>query len=117
MIRAVLPPTHHRIFGVSARWLTKIFIACDILSFLVQASGSSVASSEDWTGHMGKIGTYILMAGLSFQVAAFAVFLTVFGRFDYLATKKHQAVPDAPAHWRRLVVAVYISSASIMVSL
>ncbi|OAA51759.1 RTM1-like protein [Metarhizium rileyi] len=36
LIRAVLPPSHHRILGVPGKRLTPIFVICDIVSFIFQ---------------------------------------------------------------------------------
>jgi hypothetical protein len=93
--------------------LTRVFVGCDILSFLVQGSGSGIASSDNWKGNSAKIGTDVLIAGLGSQVATFVVFLAVFIRFHQLA--RHSAVETAPRHWQKLVVAVYISSFLILV--
>jgi hypothetical protein len=114
LIRAVLPPDHHKVWGIPARLLTRIFVTADIISFFVQSSGSGVASSKSWTGPTERIGTYILIGGLGFQVLAFSLYLSVFGRFHYLANKVE--VENAPHGWRRVVRAVYISSSLIMVS-
>ena len=115
LILNVLPPTHHRILGIAGRLLTPIFVTFDIVSFLVQGNGSAIASAGNWTGPKEKIGRYTLIGGLLLQLLAFGLFLTVFGRFHFLATRF--AVPEAPGGWRKVVRAVYISSIAIMVSL
>lgn len=79
----------------------------------MQGNGSGVASSDNWTGETEKIGRYILVGGLVFQFIAFGLFLAVFGRFHVLANKLE--VSNAPIGWRKVVLAVYISSAMIMV--
>lgn len=114
LIRAVLPPSSHRILGIPGRRLTPIFVACDIIAFLVQGSGSGIASSDNWTGPNEKLGRYVLIGGLVFQLIAFSLFLAVFGRFHFLANRYE--VADAPKGWRRLLIAVYCSSILIMVS-
>lgn len=113
LILAVLPPSRHRVLRIPGHRLTPIFVACDIVAFLVQGSGSGVASSNNWTGDEERIGRYILVAGLALQFVAFSLFLCVFGRFHILANRN--AVTDAPGGWRKLVLAVYISSIPIMV--
>jgi hypothetical protein len=50
LIRTTLPEHNQRIFGVPARWLGRTFIFSDVSSFLMQASGSGVASSGNWEG-------------------------------------------------------------------
>lgn len=113
LILAVLPSSHHRILGIPGRFLTPIFVAFDILSFIVQGNGSAIASSGNWTGDKEKIGRYTLIGGLVLQLVAFGLFLAVFRRFHVLANRF--AVSDAPPGWRKVVIAVYVSSLCIMV--
>lgn len=114
LILSVLPPHRHRIFGIPGRLLTPIFVTFDILSFLVQGNGSGIASSGNWTGPKEEIGRNVLIGGLVLQLVAFGLFLAIFSRFHILANQ--YAIPEAPAGWRKVVFAVYISSISIMVS-
>ncbi|EWG42071.1 hypothetical protein FVEG_15388 [Fusarium verticillioides 7600] len=113
LILAVLPPSHHRILRIPGRRLTPIFVFCDVIAFLIQGSGSGIASSDNWQGEMERIGVKVLVVGLAFQLAAFSLFLCVFRRFHILALRV--AVEDAPRGWQRVVFAVYISSILIMV--
>ena len=114
LILAVLPPSRHRILKIPGRRLTPIFVACDIVAFLVQGSGSGIASSDNWQGQMEKIGRNVLIGGLAFQLVAFSLFLCVFRRFHVLANR--MAVDGAPNGWQKVVLAVYVSSSLIMVS-
>ncbi|KAF4446530.1 hypothetical protein F53441_9835 [Fusarium austroafricanum] len=113
LILAVLPPSRHRILKIPGRRLTPIFVACDVIAFLIQGSGSGIASSDNWQGKMEKIGVNILIVGLVFQLVAFSLFLCVFRRFHILADR--MAVEEAPKGWQKVVFAVYISSILIMV--
>ncbi|KAM5348780.1 hypothetical protein ACJ41O_008603 [Fusarium nematophilum] len=113
LILAVLPPSHHRILKIPGRRLTPIFVVFDIIAFLVQGSGSGIASSDNWQGQMEKIGRNVLIGGLAFQLVAFSFFLCVFRRFHILANR--MAVDDAPKGWQKVVLAVYVSSSLIMV--
>ncbi|CAG7564901.1 unnamed protein product [Fusarium equiseti] len=113
LILAVLPPSRHRILKIPGRRLTPIFVGCDIVAFLIQGSGSGIASSDNWQGEMERIGVKVLIAGLSFQLVAFTLFLCVFRRFHVLANR--MAVDTAPKGWEKVVLSVYISSILIMV--
>ncbi|KAI9151850.1 RTM1 [Paramyrothecium foliicola] len=113
LIVAVLPESAHRILKVPGRRLTPIFVVCDVLAFLVQGSGSGIASSDDWQGSSGRTGRYILIGGLAFQLVAFSLFLAVFGRFHVLGNR--MAVDTAPQGWRQVVKSVYVSSSLIMI--
>lgn len=113
LIRAVLPPTHHKIFRVPARLLTRIYVTFDIVCLCVQSSGSSLASSVGWTGNLSDIGINILLAGLSLQVLAFSTYLCILVRFHLLS--RSMAVSGAPEGWFKVLKAVYISSFLILV--
>ncbi|GKT57781.1 RTA1 domain containing protein [Colletotrichum tofieldiae] len=77
LIRAVLPASHHTIYRVPARRLTRIFVGCDVVAFCIQGAGSGVASGGSWTGTLKEVGTKILIAGLVVQVFCFGVYLVV----------------------------------------
>lgn len=112
----MLPPsTGHKVFGVPARLLTRVFVSSDVLTFFVQAAGSGVASSVEWVGPTANVGVKILIGGLALQAVMFIFFLSIFSRFVYLAKRKGLAVADAPRGWEKVVVAVYVSSAMILV--
>ncbi|KAH6845697.1 RTA1 like protein-domain-containing protein [Chaetomium sp. MPI-CAGE-AT-0009] len=117
LIRAVLDParTRHRVLGLPARLLTRVFVGCDVVSCLVQVSGSAVASSVQWVGRTAEVGMDVLIAGLVVQAVAFAVILGVLGRFWFLAGKGGCVAADAPCGWQRVVVAVCVSSVLIMI--
>lgn len=59
--------------------ITKLFVSCDVVTFLLQAAGSG---SQVAGGSFAKIGHYIALAGLIAQLVSFALFcvlLVVFG--------------------------------------
>jgi hypothetical protein len=96
--------------------LTPIFVICDIVSFIIQVSGTGIASSQSWAGTTLTIGTNILIAGLSTQVATFAFFFAIVVKFHRLTM--HDGIKrSAPGdRWRKVLIAVYISSGLIVVS-
>ncbi|QKX53001.1 uncharacterized protein TRUGW13939_00072 [Talaromyces rugulosus] len=60
---------------ISSAWIPRIFVISDILSFLTQASGSGIASSNDWQGTSKDAGIGVLIAGLVLQLVTFSIFL------------------------------------------
>lgn len=113
LIPLILPRSCHAIFGIPGRLLTPIFVTTDVFAFLIQGSGSGIASSNNWTGPNEEIGRWVLVGGLAFQFVSFGAFLCIFVRFHHLA--KLYALQEAPVGWRKVVLAVYMSSAAIMV--
>ncbi|PGG96137.1 hypothetical protein GX51_07974 [Blastomyces parvus] len=93
-----------KIFGISAQRLTLIFVLLDVFSMLVQASSSSLMSSDD--PKMVKIGINVYMGGIGLQELFIVLFLVLAGRFQYLMTQMERYQPfDLP--WRRLLYSLY----------
>lgn len=49
-------------------WYTYIFIACDVLSLVMQSAGGALAATADPGENIGDIGTDIMIAGIIWQV-------------------------------------------------
>lgn len=85
----------------------------DILAFLIQASGSSIAASGNWTGDQATVGTNVLIGGLSLQVATFAWFLSIMIRFWWCTAM--EVKEGAPVGWFKVLQAIWVSSSLILV--
>jgi hypothetical protein len=109
LITAVLHPDSHTILGIYARKITKIFVVCDFLSFLIQVSGSGLASSNNWQGDSEKIGVDILIAGLATQLVTIAIFMFILGTFTKMVFLEGRATAAAPPGWKRVHMANCIS--------
>ena len=71
---------NERITGVSPRWLAKIFVAADMVSFFVQAAGGSmIANDED--ADVRLTGQRVYMAGIGVQLLFVVVFAGVWAVF------------------------------------
>lgn len=101
LTRAALAEPHQRIFGVAPARVTKIFVGCDIVSFLVQAGGSGVAASGNWEGDDAKTGEDILLAGLATQVATFVFFVAMLLAFHRRVALVGERT-DSPRGWRKV---------------
>lgn len=90
-----------------------VFVTSDVFSFLIQVSGSGVASSQDWAG---TTGINILLAGLGLQLATNICFLYITGVF-YIRTVRNGMVSiDAPENWRKVLYVIISSLVLILVS-
>lgn len=97
------------------RRLTLIFVLCDILTLLVQASGSAIAASNNWEGDMVKIGENVLIGGLALQLVTFSFFLVIVWCFHGLVNKEGIR-EGAGNRWKKVLWAVYVSCSMIVVS-
>jgi hypothetical protein len=114
---------------IRQKWLTKIFVTGDVISFLVQAGGGGIqgAGSLD----LLHAGEKIIVVGLFLQLAFFGFFIVVAGLFHYRFVKanprskmqsplsndtvQHANVEAHQLPWKRHLLALYIASALIMV--
>jgi hypothetical protein len=66
---------------IRQKWLTKIFVAGDVLSFLVQSGGGGIQSMQTLTSmHTGET---LIIVGLFLQLAFFGFFVVVAGLFHW----------------------------------
>jgi hypothetical protein len=76
-IRA-LDAEHHAI--IRTRWLTKIYVAINVISFVFQIMGSAAQASGD-ANDMEK-GIHLVLGGLAFQLVAFLCFIAMSAIFQ-----------------------------------
>jgi hypothetical protein len=58
-----------------------IFVTCDIIATVVQVTGSTLISAAESNRKDPNPGNHILIAGLSFQVFDFALFIAILATF------------------------------------
>jgi hypothetical protein len=117
LMLTVLPSSDNRLLGLKPTVITKIFVGIDVVSILIQASGSGIASSNDWEGETKNIGVNVLIAGLSIQVITVAVFLFMCWLFWYrVYFSGRERRPDMPTLVIRAFKAICISTVFIAVS-
>ena len=98
---------------LNPRKVSTIFLGSDIISFLIQAGGSGIASSDDES--ISKIGIDILLAGMSLNFASFTLFISLVVYFDRATKKAYNAV-GTQRRFLPIIRALYISWVFIMVS-
>ncbi|EMG45537.1 RSB1 Sphingoid long-chain base transporter RSB1 [Candida maltosa Xu316] len=64
-------------------WFSYIFIACDIISLVIQAAGGAAAAISLRLFKDTALGTYIMVAGIAFQVVSMTLFLGLLFDFIY----------------------------------
>ncbi|CUA72432.1 mitochondrial intermediate peptidase [Rhizoctonia solani] len=95
---------------VGHEFITKVFVAADVVAILTQASGGSMLSSDNFSSV--KIGRTILIVGLAFQVVSFGIFMFIALAFD-LKTRRSLGGKMNPI--RPLIWTFYISAVLIIV--
>lgn len=66
-----------------ANLIAKLYVASDIITFLIQAAGGAMTASGQNNPSMGEIGEKVSMVGLSLQCAAFASYTAILLLFGY----------------------------------
>ncbi|GKZ92552.1 hypothetical protein AnigIFM59636_005284 [Aspergillus niger] len=102
---------HYSVFRLN--WVTKIFVAGDVLSFLMQASGAGlmVSNSSDPSS-----GEHIIIGGLFVQIIFFAFFIITALIFQMRLAKAPTGTSVELSHiWHRHMNVLYISSVLIFV--
>ncbi|KPM37536.1 hypothetical protein AK830_g9016 [Neonectria ditissima] len=102
---------------IAPRWLTRIFVFGDLFSFLIQSSGAGlrIQSGSGKSKSNPNLGSNIIVGGLIFQIAVFAVFVVTAVRF-HLKFRQHEGAKemlDVP--WQGCLQMLYITSAFIMI--
>ncbi|KAM0123675.1 hypothetical protein ACHAO1_011242 [Botrytis cinerea] len=95
------------------KWLTKIFVVGDVLSFFVQGGGGGIQSSGSSSSL--TTGKYIIVGGLFIQIIFFGCFIVVAVHFDRAMKKAPTSAAQNDTTWRKHILALFIASALIMV--
>lgn len=61
-------------------WLVKIFLAADILTFLIQGGAGGMQASG---GDMADMGEKAMLGGLALQVISFGLFVIVLAHYGF----------------------------------
>ncbi|TKX24767.1 hypothetical protein C1H76_2942 [Elsinoe australis] len=99
---------------IAPRWMTKIFVAGDVFSFLVQSSGGGLMASAN--ADSAKMGNNLIIAGLVIQIVLFGFFAVSAGVFHLrIRGADHPAKWEVEVKWERLLGMLYLASACILV--
>ncbi|KAL3960298.1 hypothetical protein ACCO45_005415 [Purpureocillium lilacinum] len=95
---------------IPVRWLTKAFVAGDVFSFMVQASGAGLMAKSDFSQDTAQ---NIILAGLFIQIVMFGLFAVTAIVFDVRMRRWPSGA--SMAEDGRIVWMLYAASALIMV--
>ncbi|KAI1463487.1 RTA1 like protein [Daldinia caldariorum] len=100
---------------IKPRWLTKVFVLGDVLSFFAQGGGGGLLTQAKTLDAVRR-GENIIIGGLCIQILFFGFFMVVTFIFDRRISKNPTRVSLAlPTPWRKLVLILYLSSTLIMI--
>ena len=97
---------------IPVRWLTKIFVCGDVISFMIQAGGAGIMVSADSM----STGENIILAGLFVQIVIFGLFAITAAIFHSRFRKRNpNALQDYGKGWEQTMVMLYVVSVLIMI--
>ncbi|WPB07463.1 uncharacterized protein RHO25_012124 [Cercospora beticola] len=102
------------LFGlIKTTWLTKVFVAGDVLSFMMQASGGGLMATSSV-----ETGETLVLAGLGVQIAFFGLFVFT-GVTWHLKMRSRNSVSRTESlrglPWEKHMISLYIVSILIFV--
>ncbi|RAL08726.1 RTA1 domain-containing protein [Aspergillus homomorphus CBS 101889] len=109
---------------VPTRWLTVIFVAGDIISFLIQGAGGAILTHTSTDASALTTGQNIIIAGLVIQLLFFTVFLLAAITFHYRIHRSpsSQSISSCiatdgwfHATWETTLLGLYVAGALILV--
>lgn len=106
--------SQQRILLIPAKRITPIFVTCDVVTILIQVSGTSISAGANWKGKTATTGSDILLAGLAIQTATVAFFVSIalkFGGRQLFAFR-----PAFEEDYLKGLNAIFVSSVFIEVS-
>lgn len=99
---------------IPIRWVTKIFVAGDVVSFTLQAGGGGIQAAGSL--EMYDIGEKVIIVGLFVQIAIFGFFVVTSILFHRrILEEPTRAAIDGKIPWRRHLWVLYSTSALILV--
>ena len=97
---------------VPPRFMTPVFVTCDVLAFLIQVFGGISSVSNDISTQ--KRGYTIMKIGLVIQLLAFGFFIIISFRFHVFSKNFRSSWPDTK--WVQFLWAINIGCCLIFVS-
>ena len=78
-------------------YYTRLFIACDFVSLVLQAAGGGIASSstKEASNEPPELGTHIMLAGVAFQVFTLSLFISMCAEFAFRVWRAREDHLDA----------------------
>ncbi|KAF9776716.1 hypothetical protein IL306_005064 [Fusarium sp. DS 682] len=98
---------------ISKKWMTKVFVTGDVLSFILQAGGGGYQASGTLEALKG--GAHVIIGGLFVQLIFFGVFIIIAIAFDRAIRANPTGRSTSGIPWQKHMIALYIGSFLIMV--
>ncbi|KAH7368396.1 RTA1 protein [Plectosphaerella cucumerina] len=98
---------------IPQKWMTKIFVIGDLLSFVLQGGGGGYQAAGSLEAL--QVGAKVIIVGLFVQLIFFGFFIVIAIKFDISISKVPTAQAQTHTLWKRHMWALYIGSLLVMV--
>ncbi|KAI4150389.1 MAG: hypothetical protein L6R39_002282 [Caloplaca ligustica] len=111
----IIRATHAESYSViRTNWLTKLFVAGDVLTFCIQGGGGGLMAAGD--PDKVKLGQNTILGGLFLQIVIFSLFVIVSIIFHTRLRKQPtRQSAGKSVMWQKMLVVLYVVSALILV--
>lgn len=92
-----------RYLPISAHKVSRYFVISDVVTFLIQAGGGGLSTSQD--EGMRNIGGNIFLAGVILQLVSFGIFTILYVWFGFQVYRKDKVLWNTPG-WKPLFFAL-----------
>lgn len=118
LARIIVQLQAERFSIIPVRWLTKLFVLGDIISFFLQAAGGGIQAGGSQA--LFDLGKKLIVVGLFVQIAFFGLFIAVLAVFYIRITSKPTCLAtdfrQFPSKWRNWVMVIAtLFSCSILI--
>lgn len=101
---------------IPLRWLTKIFVTGDVLSFFIISGGGGIQAQAHAGSDKVKLGQNIILGGLFLQIVLFGFFVGTAVVFHLRLRKipTRRSYDDQDWDWQKMLIILYAVSTVIM---
>jgi len=100
---------------IKVRFVTKVFVLGDVLSFIVQSSGGAMLAQAKNNSDFQR-GEYVIIGGLAIQVISFGFFIIVSAIFHHrISRSPTEQSAQVKVPWKKFLWILYAASAFIMI--
>ncbi|KAF9889989.1 hypothetical protein FE257_006669 [Aspergillus nanangensis] len=100
---------------IRGRWITRIFVIGDVVSFFAQSAGGGILAQAD-SKEKQDMGNNIIIGGLMIQIVFFALFILVSAIFHVRMLRRPTSrAVEANEPWQHFLVVLYIANFLILV--
>ncbi|KAF4458680.1 rta1 domain-containing [Fusarium albosuccineum] len=100
---------------IRTRWLTKLFVLGDVLSFAVQGIGGGIMAGADDKDAV-DLGQNVVLVGLGIQILFFAGFVLVISIFHHRIWRQPtKTSQETTLPWNQYILVLYFTSVLIII--